>query len=119
MKNHGYNKSQANHTLFIRHIGNGKKVILIVYVDDIIKKLLSKEFEVKDLGMLRYFLGMGIARSKQRISVSQRKYTLDLLEETGCWIAKLAVRRWNLRTSIGYCKGNQLTQQCINSWWEC
>ncbi|KAM6554182.1 hypothetical protein CsatB_014944 [Cannabis sativa] len=69
--------------------------VLIVYVDDIIvtgkhieeiiliKEMLAKEFEVKDLGALRYFLGMEFARSKKGISVSQRKYTLDLLEETG------------------------------------
>ncbi|GAA0160789.1 hypothetical protein LIER_17263 [Lithospermum erythrorhizon] len=44
---------------------------------------LAKEFDVKDLGMMKYFLGMEIARSQQGISVSQRKYTLDLLKETG------------------------------------
>ena len=41
------------------------------------------EFEIKDLGQLRYFLGMEIARSKSGIVVSQKKYTLDLLSETG------------------------------------
>ncbi|KAL6316992.1 hypothetical protein AAG906_026686 [Vitis piasezkii] len=73
----------------------GKAAIIIVYVDDIIltgdheekidllKKLLTKEFEIKDLGNLKYFLGMEIARSKKGIAVSQRKYVLDLLNETG------------------------------------
>ncbi|GAA0147989.1 hypothetical protein LIER_36630 [Lithospermum erythrorhizon] len=95
VKTHGYKQSQADHTMFIQHTGNGKLTVLIVYVDDIIisgndvveikniKKQMAREFEVKDLGMLKYFLGMEIARSKQGISVSQRKYTLDLLEETG------------------------------------
>jgi hypothetical protein len=66
-----------------------------VYVDDIIitgddtleiarlKKNLSKEFEVKDLGQLRYFLGIEIARSPRGIVLSQRKYVLDLLNKTG------------------------------------
>ena len=66
-----------------------------MYVDDIVitgddleeirrlKQTLSSEFEVKDLGSLRYFLGMEVARSEKGISVSQRKYTLDLLKETG------------------------------------
>lgn len=40
-------------------------------------------FEIKDLGMLRYFLGMEIARNRSGIYVSQRKYVLDLLKETG------------------------------------
>ncbi|RVW43409.1 Retrovirus-related Pol polyprotein from transposon RE1 [Vitis vinifera] len=57
----------------------GKMAILIVYVDDIIlsgndmeelqnlKKYLSEEFEVKDLGNLKYFLGMEVARSRKGI----------------------------------------------------
>ena len=48
-----------------------------------LKDVLAQEFEIKDLGQLKYFLGMEIARSHKGISVSQRKYTLDLLKETG------------------------------------
>ena len=73
--------------------------ILIVYVNDIIltgdntgevgrlKKVLATEFEVNDLGQMRYFLGMEITRSRKGISIFQRKYVLDLLTETsmlGC-----------------------------------
>ena len=66
-----------------------------MYVDDIIltgddtgeverlKKVLATEFEVKDLGQMRYFLRMEVARSRKGISISQRKYVLDLLIETG------------------------------------
>ncbi|CAL5338710.1 unnamed protein product [Camellia sinensis] len=94
IKGEGYCQGQSDHTMFFKH-KNGKKTILIVYVDDIIltgddieemrklKTVLATEFEVKDLGQMRYFLGMEVARSKKGISVSQRKYTLDLLTETG------------------------------------
>jgi Reverse transcriptase (RNA-dependent DNA polymerase) len=73
--------------------------VLVIYVDDMIisendegeiallKKKLGKEFEVKDLGQLRYFLGIEIARGAEGIVLSQRKYVLDLLTETdmlGC-----------------------------------
>jgi hypothetical protein len=90
----GYNQCNGDHTVFYRHSGN-QVTILAVYVDDIIitgddtleiaqlKKNLSKEFEVKDLGQLRYFLGIEIARSPRGIVLSQRKYVLDLLNETG------------------------------------
>ena len=47
------------------------------------KERLGKTFEVKDLGQLRYFLGIEIARSSKGIILSQRKYVLDLLTETG------------------------------------
>ncbi|KAH9696724.1 reverse transcriptase Ty1/copia-type domain-containing protein [Citrus sinensis] len=91
----GYTQCQADHTLFLRTSQAEKISLLIVYVDDIIlsrndeeelqklKKQLAQEFEVKDLGNLKYFLGMEVARSKKGIVVSQRKYTLDLLKETG------------------------------------
>lgn len=46
------------------------------------KNSLSTTFEMKDLGSLRYFLGMEIARSRKGIVLSLRKYILDLLKET-------------------------------------
>lgn len=88
-------QGQADHTLFTKHSLDGRVSILIVYVDDIImtgsyieeikllKGVLAKEFEIKDLGNLKYFLGMEVARSRQGIAISQRKYILDLLGETG------------------------------------
>ena len=91
----GFIQSQADHTMFYKHSSEGKITILIVYVDDIIltgddcgemnrlKKRLAEEFEIKDLGALKYFLGMEFARSKEGIIVNQRKYILDLLDETG------------------------------------
>ena len=58
----GYEQGKSEHTLFIKSTKDGRKSILIVYVDDIIvtwddkqgievlKKQLRAEFEVKDLG---------------------------------------------------------------------
>lgn len=66
-----------------------------MYVDDIIiasnddtdvttlKEALGHAFKLRDLGSLKYFLGLEIARSSKGISVCQRKYTLSLLEDTG------------------------------------
>ena len=76
-------------------------VFLLVYVDDIIISGLDKEqiaraqqkleslFKFKILGELKYFLGLEIARSSKGISLSQRKYALSLLEDTGFLDCKL------------------------------
>ncbi|KAL0533130.1 hypothetical protein IC582_030345 [Cucumis melo] len=95
VKSQRYSQGHSDHTLFTKASKTGKIAILIVHVDDIVltgddqteisqlKKRMGDEFEIKDLGNLKYFLGMEVARSKEGISVSQRKYTLDLLTEIG------------------------------------
>jgi hypothetical protein len=35
------------------------------------------------LGLLKYFLGIEMTHSPKRLFISQRKYILDLLKETG------------------------------------
>ncbi|XP_068476657.1 uncharacterized mitochondrial protein AtMg00810-like [Phaseolus vulgaris] len=74
---------------------DGKLTLLLVYVNDMIitsddeneKQTLSErltaQFEMKDLGKLKYFFGIEVAYSRQSIFISQRKYILDLLKETG------------------------------------
>lgn len=47
-----------------------------------IKKFLHDQFRIKDLGNLKYFLGVEVARSNQGIYISQWKYTLDILDDT-------------------------------------
>lgn len=95
MKGMGYQQSQGDHTLFIKHSAAGGVTALIVYVDDIIvtgndplekdslQKKLAAEFEIKELGKLKYFLGIEVAQSEKGIFISQQKYVLDLLKETG------------------------------------
>ena len=48
-----------------------------------LKSFLQSQFHTKDLRMLRYFLGIEVMQSKYGILLSQRKYVLDLLSETG------------------------------------
>jgi hypothetical protein len=94
MRKYGFQQSNSDHTLFLKR-RQGKITALIIYVDDMIitgddseeiyrlEKHLAMEFEMKNLGGLKYFLGIEVARSKQGIFLSQRKYVLDLLAEVG------------------------------------
>ncbi|WKA12263.1 hypothetical protein VitviT2T_029673 [Vitis vinifera] len=94
MRAFGYRQSNLDHTLFLKK-QHGKITTLIVYVDDMVvtrndpeerkalQNYLFREFEMKDLGPLKYFLGIEVSRSSEGIFLSQRKYALDLLQETG------------------------------------
>ena len=78
--------------MFIR-VQDGVIIILLIYVDDILvacnnlevvskfKTFLHDQFKLKDLGSLKYFLGLEVARSSKSISLYQRKYVLELLAE--------------------------------------
>ncbi|EOY26809.1 Cysteine-rich RLK (RECEPTOR-like protein kinase) 8 [Theobroma cacao] len=97
---YGFIQSNADRSLFTMKTNNGEFFALLLYVDDILvgsyskqaadamKLFLSSHFKLKDLGTVKYFLGLEIARSPKGISISQRKYTLDLLEEHGLLGAK-------------------------------
>ncbi|GJU80185.1 ribonuclease H-like domain-containing protein [Tanacetum coccineum] len=66
---------------------------LLVYVDDIIitgnnaielenfKSFLKTNILIKDLGKLKYFLGIEVFETEQGLCLSQRKYCLDLLSD--------------------------------------
>ncbi|KAL4376288.1 hypothetical protein GQ457_02G028470 [Hibiscus cannabinus] len=98
---YGFTQSHSEHSLFVK--GNGSNlIVLIVYVDDIVlagsnliqlkevQNFLQQHFKLKELGPLKYFLGFEIARNESGISLSQRHYALQLLEDTG-WVATVVI----------------------------
>ena len=63
-----------------------------------LKSFLRSQYHTKDLRMLRYFLGIEVMRSKHEIFLSQKKYVVDLLSETG----KLGVQPCNFPMAPSY-----------------
>ncbi|XP_042944735.1 uncharacterized mitochondrial protein AtMg00810-like [Carya illinoinensis] len=90
----GFKQSKADYSLFTRLVGEFFTATL-VYVDDLIiagndmetahslKSSLHDRFKIKDLGTLKYFLGLEVARSKRGIYICQKKYALEILSNSG------------------------------------
>lgn len=90
----GYVQSKTDYSLFTNLMGESI-ILVLVYVDHLLisgnsapkisnlKLLLSTSFHMKDLGNVRYFLGIEIDKTNVGYFLSQKKYTLDLLQEFG------------------------------------
>jgi hypothetical protein len=95
----GYQQAASDASMFTKQASDSFTVLL-VYVDDIIltgdslseisfiKNVLHQAFKIKDLGTLKYFLGLEVAHSQSGISLCQRKYCLDLLNDSGLLCSK-------------------------------
>jgi hypothetical protein len=86
----GFTKSKVDSNLYFK-VMNDELVILLLYVDDLFltgeekiitecKKKLAAEFEMKDLGLMHYFLGLEVWQSPERIFLNQGKYAVEILK---------------------------------------
>jgi hypothetical protein len=77
----GFTKSKVDSNLYFK-VMNDEPVILLLYVDDLFltgeeklitdcKKKLAAEFEMKDLGLMHYFLGLESGRAQRRSSLTK------------------------------------------------
>jgi hypothetical protein len=84
-----FTESEVDTNLY-QIVVEGKILIIVLYVDDLIltgdeklihscKEDLAKEFKMKDLGLLHYFLGVKIWQRDGEIFVSQGKYAREIL----------------------------------------
>lgn len=53
-----------------------------------LKSVLQQSFRMKDLGAVKYFLGIELARSEYGIHLCQQKYVLELISESSFSSAK-------------------------------
>lgn len=87
----GFEKSENEETFFIKTNKHGNSLYVSVYVDDLIytggdmemieefKQSMKKEFDMTDLGKMRYFLGIEVLQSSLGIHISQAQYALEVL----------------------------------------
>ena len=89
-----FTRSNHDHSLYINY---QKQVIILLYVDDLvvaaptkelihwIRQQLHDEFEMTDLGPLKHFLGLEIARNRERraLHLCQSQYIQKILRLQG------------------------------------
>jgi hypothetical protein len=90
----GFYMSDVDHSLYVRKSDEGI-VVITIYVDHLIvggdnekevehvKSLLKQKFDMKDLGELKFFLGIEVIRTPEGIWLLQRQYALEMLPKYG------------------------------------
>ena len=89
----GFTRSNVDPNLYFK-VDREKALILVLYVDDLFltgvdtlirqcKRELASEFEMKDLGLMHYFLCLEVWQRPSEIFLSQGKYIVTLLERFG------------------------------------
>jgi hypothetical protein len=98
----GFTRSNADSSLFIQQ-NSVDKLIVLVYVNDLIitgsnetsvaklKADLQRQFSIKALGKLKYFLGIEMATSSKGVFLNQRRYILDILQDVEMLHTKPAI----------------------------
>ena len=89
-----FDKCPHEHTLFVKHI-EGKALIVSLYVDDLIytgnceelfeefKSSMKKNFDMTDMGKMRYFLEVEVTQNEKGIFIHQQKYAREILSKFG------------------------------------
>jgi hypothetical protein len=89
----GFSKSHAVPNLYYKVVNNAP-VILLLYVDDLFltgeesliiqcKNELASEFDMKDLGLMHYYLGLEVWQKRGEVFLGQGKYAIKILQKFG------------------------------------
>jgi hypothetical protein len=89
----GFSKSHADPNLYYKVVNNAP-VILLLYVDDLFltgeeslitqcKKELAYEFDMKNLGLMHYYLGLKVWQKCGEVFLGQGKYAVKILQKFG------------------------------------
>ncbi|KAH9745452.1 hypothetical protein KPL70_004078 [Citrus sinensis] len=87
----GFTKCPYEHALYIKE-KDGDILIVCLYVDDLIftgsnpslfeefKRMMIKEFEMTDIGLMAYYLGIEVKQKEECIFISQESYAKEILK---------------------------------------
>jgi Reverse transcriptase (RNA-dependent DNA polymerase) len=93
-KENGFRQCMYEHAIYVKS-RRGETLIVALYVDDLIfmgnrsimvedfKEAMMKEFEMIDLGFIKYFLGLEVKQHEKGIFVSQEAYAKEILKRFG------------------------------------
>ena len=98
----GYNRCHSDHCVYFKRLDNGRYIIFLLYVDDmlvagsnmqdinVLKRKLDKSFAMKDLGVAKQILGMRITRDKKnkKLTLFEGEYIEKVLERFRMHIEK-------------------------------
>ena len=90
----GYKRCEYDYCVYVKRLDDGSSIFLLLYVDDMLiatksmsevnklKILLSRKFDMKDLGVAKKILGMEISKERVigRLWLSQSGYVRKVLE---------------------------------------
>lgn len=91
----GFERCHGEQTLFIKTNNECNILIVSLYVDDLIytgdnmvmieefKKSMMREFEMSDLGKMKYFLGIEVLQLSDGIFIDHKKYAMNVLKRFG------------------------------------
>lgn len=89
----GFQKCSVEHGVYVKAASSTEIFLICLYVDDLLitsssstsiellKESLKKEFEMTDLGILSYFLGLKFAYTEKGIFMHQKKYISEVLKK--------------------------------------
>jgi Reverse transcriptase (RNA-dependent DNA polymerase) len=91
-KKNGFIQCPYEHALYVKK-KEGKLLVVGIYIDDLIfmgdnlgmvekfKEEMKREFEMTDLGLMKYFFGLEVRQGPSGIFVSQKTYSKDILKK--------------------------------------
>ena len=110
-QDNGFEKCPYEHAIYVKKGADGSILFVCLYIDDLIftgnnpimfedfKRSMVQEFEMTDIGLMAYFLGLEVTQKEEGNFISQSGYAKDILERfkmESCNSYQLQLRmEWN------------------------